>query len=140
MDVGNEDEDDSAPGEQFKPAEGTSHELGARVSKFPGLLPGEVAKRFKAAVIGKKGAHLDESDDEEDSPVTDAHVSGAEIESRHDIHLSNALEGGTLVGRDNSANDRIAAGRHRDLRNYNTFGWESDTDRMRTSSSQAPTL
>lgn len=96
-------------GEQFKLGEGTEHELGSRVSKFPGLLPGEMAKRLKAAVLGRKVDNMDESDDEDDSPVTDTHPSSGREERERTVTGSSTTRTST--------------------RNYNTFGWESDVER-----------
>lgn len=108
--------DERPHGEQFKLGEGTEHELGARVSKFPGLLPGEMAKRLKAAVLGKKGDNPDESDDEDDSPVTDTHQSSGNEENRD-------------AGRPSLQDVTGSSASRASTRNYNTFGWESDAER-----------
>lgn len=113
-----EDMNERPHGDQFKIGEGVDQELGARVSKFPGLLPGEVAKRLKAAVLGRKADNPDESDDEDDSPVTDSariqsgKTDGKKAENGLDERLSETM--GSIRSRS---------------QNYNTFGWDSDTER-----------
>lgn len=109
-----EELDARPPSEHFKLGEGTEHELGTRVSKFPGLLPGEIAKRLKAAVLGRKADNMDESDDEDDSPVTDTHPSSSREDGQNHHEASTVAR---------SSSSRAST------RNYNTFGWESDVER-----------
>lgn len=122
-DEADEDLDERSRGEQFKVGEGVGvdHELGARVSKFPGLLPGEFAKRLKTAVFGRKADNPDESDDEDDSPATD---------TARDLYQRR--EGGQEGEEGLEERLNIARG-HSSIRprtqNYNTFGWESDPER-----------
>lgn len=73
-----------------------------------------MAKKLKAAVLGRKADNMDESDDEDDSPATDTHASSGREDGQA------APRARTVTG---SSTTRTSP------RNYNTFGWESDVER-----------
>lgn len=98
-----------------------------RVSKFPGLFPGEVARRLKAAVFGQRADNPDESDEDDDSPVDDTQIS-----TRQDGRQQPGnVDGGNMHVVNGSPSINSPS------RNYNTFGWDSDTERA-TSVTEAP--
>lgn len=126
-----EEEDDRPRGEQFKLGEGVDpdHELGARVSRFPTLLPGEMAKRLKAAVFGAhKADNPDESDDDDDSPGTETRNSSSrEDGGAPDTDANGPGQAGTAL--DSTSGPSSTRSR---MQTYNTFGWESDTERAQS--------
>jgi hypothetical protein len=85
-----------------------------------------VAKRLKAAVFGQRADNPDESDEDDDSPVTDTQTS-----SRQDGKQPDSVSAGNVNGLNGSPSIRSPS------RNYNTFGWDSDTERA-TSITEAP--
>lgn len=134
-----------------------SFALGQRQSAFASLLPGEVGRKLKAAVLGTRSGAPDESDEEEeeeeDSPVSDVAAARAAISSppgsgaeEESIGSGASLRsvGSIRNKRDRQEVNEQASERLKDNedtrqtlseqrhRNYNTFGWDSDVENVKT--------
>jgi hypothetical protein len=131
MDEEDEDDNDDETG-QTGPRAGDSGERFRQEIQAPQeagglgtILPGKVGRKLKAVILGRrKAAAVDESEDEEEdgdgdvSPVTDAEVEGVEPpESVNTAHGKVRQESGT------TATDQVS-----DMKNYNTFGWDSQRE------------
>ena len=120
-----EDGDDAdVEGEEtFRREKEPAQELGTRTSTFSSLLPGEVGQRLKAVIWGR--AAVEDSDDLENSGETDSAASPGSTGAREPDHEA-AME----ESQNKTIKKKISTQRH-DVKNYNTFGWDSDVENIR---------
>lgn len=99
--------------------------LDSRTNSFAHLLPGEVARRFKAAIFGTPGGptYFDESDDEDDSGDN-------RREQGHSSSNNDSEPEQSVNGRKRSAKAQ-APDQRQNAKNYNTFGYDADVENVR---------
>ena len=131
MDEEDEEDNDDETG-QSGPRAGDSGERfrqEIQAPQAPGaldkMLPGNVGRKLKAVILGRrKAAAVDESEDEEEdgdgdiSPATDAELEG--IEAPQSVSTSH--------GKVRQESGATAASQVKDVKNYNTFGWDSERE------------
>lgn len=99
--------------------------LGPRITRITKLLPDTVGRKLRTAILGRRTA-MDESDDEEeDSPHSAAEGPRRSKDSSRERQTSQMT--GTTK---HSGNDPTQ--HSNDRKNYNTFGWDSDVEGVRS--------
>lgn len=131
MDEEDEEDNDDESG-QTGPRAGDSGERfrqEIQAPQAPGaldkMLPGRVGRKLRAVILGRrKAAAVDESEDEEEdgdgdvSPATDGELEG--IEAPESVSPSH--------GKVRQESGATAASQVKDVKNYNTFGWDSERE------------